>query len=47
MHVFEFKKTKITTYSETAARRMREALKTVDMEEVWAEHRPPTRRKKG
>lgn len=42
-HEFVFDSQRIPRYSDAALQRMREALGAVDMEEVWAEHRPRRR----
>jgi hypothetical protein len=42
-HVFVFDSQRIARYSDAALERMREALDEVDMDEVWAEHRPRRR----
>ncbi len=42
-HVFTFGSQKHPRYSDNALRRMREALETVDMDAVWAEHGPRRR----
>ena len=45
VHVFTFGSQKHPRYSDNALRRMREALGTVDMDQVWAEYGPkPLRR---
>jgi len=43
LHVFSFGSQQHRRYSDNALRRMREALKTVDMAEVWREHGPRRR----
>jgi hypothetical protein len=42
-HVFVFDSQRIPRYSDAALHRMREALDEVDMDDVWAEHRPRRR----
>jgi hypothetical protein len=42
-HVFVFDSQRIPRYSDAALQRIREALDEVDMEEVWAKHRPRRR----
>ncbi len=46
LHVFAFGSQKHLRYSDNALRRMQQALKTVDMEEVWREHGPGARRRR-
>jgi hypothetical protein len=43
-HVFVFDSQRIPRYSDNALRQMRAALDEVDMDEVWAQHRPRRRR---
>jgi hypothetical protein len=43
-HDFTFGKLQVTQYSDNALTRMRDALNTVDMDEVWVNHRPRRRR---
>ncbi len=40
VHVFQFDSQKHYRYSDNAFRRMEEALEKVDIDAVWAEHRP-------
>lgn len=40
LHAFTFGSQKHPRYSDNALRRMEEALETVDMGEVWREHKP-------
>jgi hypothetical protein len=40
LHTFTLGSQKHPRYSDNALRRMKEALETVDMEEVWREHKP-------
>jgi hypothetical protein len=44
MHIFEFKKQKIPCFSDNALRKITLALKEIDLEAIWAERRPKTRR---
>lgn len=39
-HDFVFSNLRVRQYSDNALTRMRSALETVDMDAVWAEHRP-------
>jgi hypothetical protein len=43
-HDFTFGKLQVTQHSDNALTRMRDALNTVDMDEVWVNHRPRRRR---
>jgi hypothetical protein len=39
-HEFVFDSQRIPRYSDAAIQKMREAKETVDMDEVWRQHRP-------
>jgi hypothetical protein len=43
-HDFTFGKLQVAQYSDNALRGMKEGLETVDMDQVWEEHRPRRRR---